>query len=306
MYRGERIRAISLREEFSGKLVGVSQKQLHWTFEISGKSRTFSLIYSVFSSKFQVLLDQKLLAEAKRALLSQFQFEIQAEGLHFRIIESLFTFDFYINEVLFQAGNSGALAEASRPSVGSVRSVAANHRLSFREIPAFFGNASQSLRDMDSKRVVADGENCNLQNLPQPQLMKRKTEPFVDTERHHTIFDQPALPLNRALQFDENPQTHRGLRLQRAQTETWSKRPEKTAPSVRNVAVRDKLQMPAIFTETAIRRTFKVPRGPPLTFDRFDPFESEGERFLETDFDFRTTFERSVVNSLFGGSGKEI
>lgn len=311
MQSEERIRALSFREEQIGKMLGVTKKVLNWTFEISGKQRTLSLTYSLFSTTFQVALDNKLVHEGTRSLLSQFDFATEVCGFKLRIREGVFTFDCYINDVLFQPGTTLKQASPPRQSINSERFQAFGQRMSTRELPAIF-DPLPSNRSIIKTTAVTLASQREIGQVG-PQLMKRKTDPFIDNylnsvDSRPSDFKSPQPPTkgHSANTTCRSPQTEiqqftlaKGIRLHKANGDAPKAFCQATTPQVLKSDFPGHLQMPAIFTEHAIRKTFKVPRGPPLNFDRFDQYESETERFAETDFESHTSLEKRVVHRLF-------
>lgn len=307
----ERIRALSFREEQIGKMLGVTKKVLNWTFEIGGKQRTLSLTYSLFSTTFQVAMDGKLIHEGTRSLLSQFDFATDVCGFKLRIKEGVFTFDCYINDVLFQPGTTLKQVSPQRQSVNHERLHSFGNRMSTRELPSIFDPLPSDRSIIKTTGLTLASQREIGQNTE--TLMKRKTDPFIDNylnsgQSRLNDFKSPQLttkaqsnkatchsPQNEIQQFT----MAKGIRLHRPSGETAKSFKEATAPQALKSDFPCHLQMPAIFTEHAIRTTFKVPRGPPMIFDQFDQYEIDSERFAETDFESHTSLEKRVVQRMF-------
>lgn len=295
---GERVKALTFREELAGKVLGVTKKVLHWTFEADGVTHTLSLSYSVFSSKFVVSLDGRIIHEGTRGLISQFDFETSAGGYHFRVREGVFTFEFYINGVLFQP-NTFLTPPPPPRHVTSARHLGHVHKMSFHEQSRPLHESSVVGNTGKFQRTETLTENQRLSNFPIPPLMKRKTDPIV--ENVHNEGAPPGFLSPKGVCSPQSPPEvwqQKGIRLHR-QGHPPQQAQTGLIPSVQKSNWREGLQMPAIFTETNIKKAFRLPRGPPLIFDKFDPFETESERFAETDFDCRTSIEKKVLSSMF-------
>lgn len=305
----EKIKAISFKEDLVGKTLGVSKKMLTWTFEVRGRVRAFSLSYSAFSGTFRVFFDNELIHEGNRNLLSQFAYDACVEGTQLSVREGFFTFEFSINGVPFQPGTVLRPADAPRQTVGSTRQIP--HKLSMRESPTIFDDASanKSVLRTGHNLTRAQTENFRDVNLMGASpMMRRKNTPDIDLFSNGpppTDFlsaqapgKTPADQRGVGLELAQLPSA-RGIRLHRPPNEMRKKSDDSITPSAFRTQPRDTVQMPAIFTEMNIRRVFKVPRGPPLVFDKFDQFESEPERFAATDFDSYSSMERRVLESLF-------
>ena len=291
----DRIKAISFKEELVGKLVGISKKKLSWTFENNGAMHTISLSHSLFSYKFNFIYDQHHKFKGQRSFMSKFEYETKVDGIQFKIRESLFTFELFINGILFRPGMF--LKPNDRQEIESLRQINHQPRLSFRETPRISFKAEEnSLKSQFKSRGTAAPDFENQSNGNQC-FNKKKVDDGTDrntqVEQNQNVFQNDKQMGGSKTGSERTTNTYLNNQI------GITLYPRPFAGIKRASTVNDFHYPPrdTIKNETISNKQSQHSKS--LLWANLDAYETSKETFYVSDFTVYTSLEKHVLKEMF-------
>lgn len=313
MQISEKIKAISFKEELIGKLVNISKKKLSWVFNFGEKEHTVALKYSLFSYKFTFSFDEKHKYKGIRGVLSTFCYEVLHNGLHFKILEGLFTFDLFINGMLFTPGSVLKPNEIQRAN--SFKETMHSQRNFLTESP---GNKGEEIDLKVMQKMASIGHAVSSNNAPASlMVIKKKQEQFCDmgSTKNHTYstgqnenadinqrgFKQNMIEVNNVqaypyeLKMDEQK---KGISLYKKkgdvvidnQHKCQEEKVQKIDPKPIRIFDNDQIKEPS--------KQRNLKKGE-LIFGELDLYESSRETYFKNDFEVHTSGVKYILKEMF-------
>jgi hypothetical protein len=147
MQISEKIRPISFRNDYTGKILSISKRTYCWTFEHLDHVHELRLTIYLMSQKFKVDLDSRVVDMGYRPLVGKLRYTTNVHDLNLRIAEGNHTFDLYINDQRFVPGSQIIVVDSSR-----------THYLQLATVASMERQHSQSLMESPSKVIFGTEE----------------------------------------------------------------------------------------------------------------------------------------------------
>ena len=308
MHQKEAIKAVSFREELIGKLIGISKKKLSWVFKTPAKAYTIILKYSIFSSKFTFKLNDAHKYKGERKLLSKFEYQTNFEGLHFRILEGMFTFDLYINGSLFQPG--ATLKPTFKSEKEIPQELSQRQRISCRETPKFFMDGQHSPTSINNQKhqigILTKGIACFKKKFDvRDQLFKDEDQnvEWINKQNWQTANKQSQQRATSDNVPVSNKQYINSKNPNLVHEKVFDKNYYSTEQSTRiessnQFQTKNAIKM-RIFKTPEIAKKIENTKIKNLTLNSPVMYEVENENFWVTDFTVYTSIERNILKKMF-------
>lgn len=129
MQISEKIRPLTFRQDFTGKILSISRRTYFWTFEHLDHTHELALTIYLMSQKFKIEFDSKLVDLGYRPLVGKLKYQTNVHDLNLQVEEGNQAFDLYINGQRFVPGSQITVVDSNRTHYLQVASAASRERI---------------------------------------------------------------------------------------------------------------------------------------------------------------------------------